>query len=283
MTESPSNYRLHGTPPYTLVVLHGGPGAWGEMAPVAQKLSDTWGVIEAFQTKPTLEGQLAEIRELVEKLTIDSGSVILIGFSWGAWLAYLFAATPFGQKRVRKVILIGSGPYEHKYYLELIKTRENRMNPAQKEQYSEILKSLQDPAVANKDAIISELGVLCGKIDQFDEEAVEESFPIPHFDLDRSTHFQQALNEVIAMRQSGDLLKEAEKISCPVVAFHGDYDPHPADGVRIPLKKRLKEFRFFLLEKCGHKPWTEKNARSDFFQLMKSVIIERLSKKSSFE
>ncbi|MHA1672347.1 MAG: alpha/beta fold hydrolase [Promethearchaeota archaeon] len=283
MTEPPSNYRLHSTPPFTLVVLHGGPGAWGEMAPVAQRLSDTWGIIEAFQTRPNLEGQLAEIRELIEKFA--TGSVTLIGFSWGAWLAYLFAATPFGQKRIGKVILIGSGPYEHEYYLELIKTRENRMNPAQKERYSEILKSLQDPQIAKKDDIndiISQLGALCGKVDQFDEigghdelfdeEAVEETFPVPLFDFDRSTHFQQALNEVFGMRQSGDLLKEAEKIKCPVVAIHGDYDPHPANGVKLPLEKNIRNFQFFLLEKCGHKPWTEKHARSKFFQRLRSVL-----------
>ncbi len=274
MSVPPSNYRLHGTPPYSLVVLHGGPGAWGEMAPVASQLAETWGVIETFQTKPTLEGQLAEIREIIKKFV--SGPDTLIGFSWGAWLAYLLAATPFGQKRVEKVILIGSGPYEHKYYLELIQTRESRMSPTQKERYSEILKNLQDPHIANKDVIISELGALCGKIDQFEEEAIEESFPIPHFDLDRSTHFQKALNEVIGMRQSGELLKEAEKITCPVVAIHGDYDPHPANGVKIPLEKCIPDFQFFLLKNCCHKPWTEKYARSDFFQLLKSVLIEKV-------
>ena len=46
------------------------------------------------------------------------------------------------------------------------------------------------------------------------------------------------------MRKSGDLLKEAEKIKCPVVAIHGDYDPHPANGVKIPLEKRIVDFQF---------------------------------------
>jgi pimeloyl-ACP methyl ester carboxylesterase len=49
-----------------------------------------------------------------------------------------------------------------------------------------------------------------------------------------------------------------KNIECPVVAIHGDYDPHPADGVRIPLSNVLKDFRFILLGKCGHVPWFER-------------------------
>ena len=239
------------------------------MAPVAEYFSDIYGIIEPFFLESTLQGQLLELKQIIESHKIEK--VVLLGFSWGAWLGYLFAAK--FPDIIKKLILVGSGPYEHQYYLELIETRNNRMNHEQKELYSEILNNLQDPNVTNKDVYISKLGALCGNIDQYDNVEAEEIFPSPHFDLDRSTHFQQALDEVIGMRKSGDLLKEAEKIKCSVVAIHGDYDPHPANGVKIPLEKKIVDFQFFLLEKCGHKPWTERYARSQFFQLINSVLI----------
>jgi pimeloyl-ACP methyl ester carboxylesterase len=56
------------------------------------------------------------------------------------------------------------------------------------------------------------------------------------------------------MRTSGNLVALGTHIHCPVVAIHGDYDPHPADGVRIPLSRVIKNFRFIVLENCGHRP-----------------------------
>lgn len=262
-------FRTYGRSPFQIVVIHGGPGAWGEMSPVAEYLSETYGVIEPFFLESTLQGQLLELKQIIDTFKMEE--VVLIGFSWGAWLGYLFAAK--FPNLMRKLILIGSGPYEHQYYLELIETRNNRMSQEQKKLYSEILKNLQDPNITNKDDYISQLGALCVNIDQYDDEEVEETFPSPHYDIDRSTHFQQALNEVIGMRKSGDLLKEAEKIKCLVVAIHGDYDPHPANGVKIPLEKKIVNFQFFLLEKCGHKPWTERYAHSKFFKLINSELI----------
>jgi pimeloyl-ACP methyl ester carboxylesterase len=74
------------------------------------------------------------------------------------------------------------------------------------------------------------------------------------------------------MRSSGELLELGRQISCPVVALHGDYDPHPADGVRGPLASVLSEFRFVLLERCGHMPWIERQARERFFEVLEEEL-----------
>jgi hypothetical protein len=41
-----NNLRIYGTAPYRLAVIHGGPGAPGEMAPMARELSPNIGVLE---------------------------------------------------------------------------------------------------------------------------------------------------------------------------------------------------------------------------------------------
>ena len=40
------NPRKYGEAPFNVVVIHGGPGAPGEVAPVARKLSENFGIIE---------------------------------------------------------------------------------------------------------------------------------------------------------------------------------------------------------------------------------------------
>ena len=74
------------------------------------------------------------------------------------------------------------------------------------------------------------------------------------------------------MRQTGELLQLRKKILCPVVAMHGDWDPHPSEGVSEPLQATLKSFQFIVLEDCGHKPWIERGAKDKFYSILKDVL-----------
>ena len=118
------NHRKHGEAPYTIVVIHGGPGAAGEVAPVARELSSEYGVLEPLQTAKSLDGQIIELKSAIE----ENGNlpITLIGFSWGAWLSYIFTAKY--PNLVKKLILISSGPYEEKYVEGIQNTRMNRLS-----------------------------------------------------------------------------------------------------------------------------------------------------------
>ena len=61
------NPRKYGKAPYKIAVIHGGPGAGGEMAPIARELASSWGVLEPFQTVTSLEGQIEELKTVLEK------------------------------------------------------------------------------------------------------------------------------------------------------------------------------------------------------------------------
>ena len=74
------------------------------------------------------------------------------------------------------------------------------------------------------------------------------------------------------LRSSGKLLELGKQIECPVVAIHGDYDPHPTEGVWKPLSAVLNSFRFILLENCGHMPWIERQARDKFYKILKEEL-----------
>ena len=82
--------------------------------------------------------------------------------------------------------------------------------------------------------------------------------------------------ESAELRKSGKLLSLGKDVKCPVVAIHGDYDPHPAKGVKQPLNSVLRDFKFILIEKCGHKPWMEQFAKNKFYKILKEELQSEL-------
>ena len=56
------------------------------------------------------------------------------------------------------------------------------------------------------------------------------------------------------------------------MAIHGDYDPHPASGVKEPLSRILRDFRFILLDHCGHTPWKEVEAKEKFYRELRAEL-----------
>ncbi|MFH1321005.1 MAG: alpha/beta fold hydrolase [Bacteroidota bacterium] len=84
------NLRKYGTAPFTVAVVHGGPGAPGSIAPVARELSLNLGTLEPLQTSTSIEGQIHELLTVLEKH--GDLPITLIGHSWGAWLCFIFTA-----------------------------------------------------------------------------------------------------------------------------------------------------------------------------------------------
>ena len=257
------NLRKYGNSPFDIAVLHGGPGAPGEMAPVARELSSVGGVLEPLQTAKSLDGQVQELQAVLEEKGDFPG--VLIGHSWGAMLGFILTARY--PSLVKKLILIGSGVYEEKYAESIVPTRLNRLSDEERAEVLSLIEALDDPAADNKSALMARYGELFAKADSYDplprdSEVLEYRHDINH----------NVWSEAAELRSSGKLLGLGESIRCPVVAIHGDYDPHPPEGVKEPLSRVLKDFRFILLEKCGHYPWWERAARDRFYDILKSEV-----------
>lgn len=257
------NFRKYGTEPYQIAVVHGGPGAAGELAHFARELSKDMGVLEPLQTKLTLVDQVNELEDILKGES--NYPVTLIGHSWGAWLSYLVCAQ--NPDLVKKLILVGSGPFEKKYAVDITENRMNRLDSEKRTRAFFLLNKLSDLGLPDKDEYFAELGRLISKADAYD--------PISHDDTDveyRYDIFQSVWPEGDRMRDTGQLLSLGKQIYCPVVAIHGDYDPHPYEGVEIPLASVLKDFRFKLIENCGHDPWYEQEAKDDFYRIIKKEL-----------
>ena len=264
--------RKYGKAPYKIAVIHGGPGAAGEMASVAHELAYGGGILEPLQTAGSLEGQIEELKTILEK----NGDlpVTLIGFSWGAWLSFIFAANY--PAFAKKLILIGSGPYEERYTARIREARLNRLSEEDRTEVKSVIEILNDPVAEDKKTAFARLGALFSKADTYDP-IIYESNESEVIDCQVDI-FQSVWKDAAALRRSGELLELGKHIKCPVVAIHGDYDPHPAEGVQKPLSAVLKSFRFILLKNCGHLPWIERKARGKFYEILKEefILIEYL-------
>jgi len=262
------NLRKYGNKPFNVAVIHGGPGAPGEMAPVARELSSVRGVLEPLQTATTLEGQVQELKAVLEK----NGDlpVTLIGFSWGAMLSFVFAAQY--PSFVKKLILIGSGAYEEKYAANIMKTRLSRLREEEREEALSLLETLNAPAIEDKNTLMARFGKLISKADSYNPLPLDSEILECQYDI-----YQSVWEQARELRSSGKLLELGKRIQCPVVAIHGDYDPHLSDGIKDPLARILKDFRLIPLEKCGHCPWIERSAKDRFYSILKKEVLRKSS------
>ena len=235
------------------------------MAPVARELSADRGVLEPLQTAASVSAQVEELKKTIESQ--GDPPVTLVGFSWGAWLSILFAANH--PKLVKKLILVGSGPFAEEYAENIVELRLGRLSERDKEEMA-LLYSILDNEASEKNDLkraFKRFGVLFSRADAYDalEEESEDVFY-------RADIFRNVWPEAAELRRTDKLLEMAGRVACPVVAIHGNHDPHPAAGVKNPLTAALEDFRFFILHRCGHRPWVERHAQADFYKVLKEEI-----------
>ena len=254
-------FRKYGSAPYSVVLLHGGPGAPGMMKSLAEIISADFGVIEPLQSEKTIMGQVEELKTILNRE--GDPPFVLIGHSWGAWLGYIFAAKELLE--LKKLIMVGSGPFQEKYIEKMVKTRAGRLTEKETQDVKE-LKGLLQKNPGDKE-VFARFGEIMNKVDSYDPVTLESS--ILEF---QPEVFASITGEINKLRRSGMLLNLGRKINCPVVAIHGEYDPHPYQGVKEPLTGVVADFSFFLLENCGHTPWKEKKAGEQFLQILVKEI-----------
>src|SRR5262245_725665 len=245
-----------------VIVLHGGPGASGHMAPVAAELAGSYRVVEPFQRgrgaeRLTVARHVADLHELI---SVCSGRCppVLLGASWGAMLALAYAAThPHGAG---PLILVGCGTFDLVARTELQKTISERMT-------DEIRARLK-----------------CA--DQLDEDerlraSVEAMMPIYSCDLLASPHEDDKIDARAHHETWDDMLRlQAEgiypaafgAIKGPILMVHGTFDSLPGRLISEGLRQYLPQLEYRELARCGHYPWLERVAADKFFFLVREWL-----------
>jgi pimeloyl-ACP methyl ester carboxylesterase len=257
------NLRIWGKRPYKVVVVHGGPGTPGSVAAVARELSGNFGVLEPFQTKNSIDGQVEELAVVIKANAVLP--VTLIGWSWGATLSYITAGR--FPEMVKKLILIGMPPLKVEEQTDLTAIWLDRLPEKDRVDFLSLEESVWDGKNEDKSSSMARLFRLISKAESY----------APKLSKDEVLEYQIDINiaifrELYEQSASLDLISIGKNIKCPVIAIHGDFDPRSARAIQEPLSKMIKNFRFILLEKCGHCPWIEKHARDKFYKILREEI-----------
>jgi pimeloyl-ACP methyl ester carboxylesterase len=256
----PLTVRTYGEAGSTIVVLHGGPGAPGSIAPVARTLGAFFRALEPLQ-RTSDDGQLTVQRHIddLHDVLVDCGSSsppALVGHSWGAMLALACAAQHPGL--VGPIALVGCGTFDATSRSVLQSTVNARATSEFNAKVTQVIRGITDPDV--RLCVLSRLLDPLYTYDGLPEEDETE-------DYDSRGH-DQTWNDMLRLQQNGTYPGAFVTITTPVLMLHGAWDPHPGRTTYETLSAFLPQLQYVELRDCGHYPWRERCARDAFYSTL---------------
>ncbi len=260
----------HGTAGPPVVVVHGGPGARGTMAPVARRLAARFRVFEPWQrdrdTAPlTVARHVADLHEVLADCC-PGETPALVGESWGAMLVLAYGAAR--PTTVGPLVLIGCGTFDLEARAALNATIQERLSPAAKEAIARLEAEVADPHERQERYYRHITPVY-----DYDPDPPE---PLPPGGLDVSGHLQ-TWEDMVRLQTDGVYPASFAAIRTPVLMLHGDYDPHPGARTRDRLQAVMPQLEYRELARCGHSPWRERQAREAFFEVLEAWLSDHLA------
>ena len=264
--------RTYGTSGPFVVVLHGGPGAPGYMAPVGRALADTFRVLEPMQRgsggEPlTVALHVDDLHRLVEE-RCDGERPALVGHSWGAMLALAYAAAHPG--RATAVALIGCGTFDRAARDRMKLVQEERTDDGFRRRLEQLPKEFP-----NADDRLRARGKLIQELDSCELIATDEGSEA----VDARAN-QETWQDMVRQQQEGVYPSAFAAVHEPVIMLHGDYDSHPGRMIRASLEPYLPQLEYRELKRCGHYPWLEKAAHDEFFFVLREWLGRQFPKGS---
>ena len=265
----PIPVRAYGSFGPPVIVLHGGPGAPGMMAPVARGLADSFRVLEPFQRDSgpgplTVALHVADLHGVVESLG-PGARPALVGSSWGAMLALAYASAHPGS--AGPLVLVGCGTFDRAARSRFQALVEERTGAALRARLAALEEEIPDPDArlrATGDALLPLYAV----------DPVTE-------DLEAASVSARANREtwqdMIRLQAAGVYPAALAAIRSPVLMLHGAFDPHPGAMIRDSLRPFLPGLEYVEWDRCGHYPWIERAVREEFFAVLRGWLARRTS------
>jgi pimeloyl-ACP methyl ester carboxylesterase len=258
--------RTYGTSGPLVIVLHGGPGAAGHMAPVARGLASQFRVLEPWQRgsgpEPlTVARHVEDLHELLDAAAAGGQSrPALVGSSWGAMLALAFAARH--PDRVGPMALIGCGTFDSAARRQLNATVSERMDAGLRQQLARLADTYPDAD--------ERLGVMGNLIlPLYSHELLTKE--MENVQYDARAH-EETWADMIRLQEEGVFPAAFRAITSPVLMLHGTDDPHPGPMIRASLKPYLAQLEYREWERCGHYPWLERAVSTEFFTVLRAWL-----------
>jgi proline iminopeptidase len=244
-----------GAPPVVLV--HGGPGLWDYLEPVAQLLAPVT-VVHRYDQRgcggsdpspvQTIARHVADLEELRRHSGHDAW--IVMGHSFGATLAFVYAvAHPERTVALGYLSGVGVGDWRSAYRRE----RHRRMTDDQRGRLAAL-----EAAPSRTRAEEVEFRTLSWFTDHADPVAGWE-FARADAQTDMVINFEanRLLNAETRTWSDADVRAQARRLSMPCWFVHGRDDPRPAESV-LDLARAVPRSAVHVVAAAGHQPWRER-------------------------
>ncbi|HTO06637.1 MAG TPA: alpha/beta hydrolase [Myxococcota bacterium] len=250
-----------------VALLHGGPGAAGDLADLARALAPRFQVLEPLQRRSG-ETALTVARHVADLAEVLPGPMHVVGHSWGAMLGLSFAAAHPGL--VTSLCLVGCGTYDAATRAVYARRSQSRMTAAQRAELAELqggLASARDRTA--RDALSWRAGQLFSAVygvDLLPREPGDEPLWVD------SGGEAETWPDVLRLQAEGVEPAAFSAIRAPVRMLHGDDDPHPGPMIRDLLARHVADLSYLGFPRCGHDPWRERHAREPFLRALEEWL-----------
>jgi pimeloyl-ACP methyl ester carboxylesterase len=234
------------------------------MAPVARGLADKFRVLEPFQRgsgkEPlTVARHIADLHELIEQ-HCDNQRPALVGSSWGAMLALAYAAAH--PHSASSLVLIGCGTFDRPARQRMQATLDEQMDDSLRRRLNHLPDEFPDP-----DERLKAMGELILPLYSSELETTDQEIET----CDARAH-RETWQDMLRLQEEGVYPAAFAAIDVPVLMLHGAVDPHPGSMVRASLQPHIPHLEYREWEQCGHYPWLERAARSEFFAVLRGWL-----------
>jgi pimeloyl-ACP methyl ester carboxylesterase len=257
--------RTYGSAGPTVIVLHGGPGAPGSMAPLARELSSDFRVLEPLQRPSggeplTVARHVEDLNEVIEAYCADEQPA-LVGHSWGANLALCYAAEH--PSSASSIVLVCSGTWDSK--------ARARMRQIIAERVTDAVRARLEAIDASSDEGLKQRGEIMGQLYSYDllDDVLDETI-----EVDARSN-KDVWDDVVRLQEAAVYPAAFSAIKAPVLMLHGAHDPHPGPLIRDSLLSYIAHLEYIELERCGHDPWRERYGRDEFFRVLREWLREK--------
>lgn len=252
--------REYGFGTKSVITLHGGPAAAGDIAPLARELGKQWHVFEPLQrgsgARPlTVATHVQDLDDVIRE-RCGGRRPVLVGHSWGAMLALAYGAehptTPAA------LVLIGCGTFSLAARAEFEARLEARLTPTDRANVAHVKQT-----EADIDRRLAAVGRLITRVCGHDIEDVADDMAA----VDAVAH-EQTWADMVRLQRDGTYPAAFAAIGAPVLLLHGEADPHPGRLISEDLRRYVPHLEYQELPKCGHSPWLERQAKLAFFETL---------------
>lgn len=240
-----------------VVLLHGGPGLWDYLAPVAEMLEPLT-LVHRFDQRGcggsdpaseyTIDRYLADIDALRRHWGYPTW--IVIGHSFGATLAFAYAvAHPSHTAAMGYLSGVGVGDWRTSYQAERLR----RMSRDQSERLVCLERTVpRDDAQETEFRVLSWFTDYADPVHGWDFATADASVSHPiNFDANR------VLSAEARTWDEQETLAQARQLAMPCWFVHGSRDPRPSSTV-ARLADAVAHAELHLIAGAGHKPWIER-------------------------